>query len=221
MIKLVILGTTDHSELLHHYFSRTNSYEVVGFCVHSNFRKSDEFLGLPLVDFETMGNVFPPDSHQLFVSVGFRNMNDDRARVCEEGRRYGYTLASYISPHSCNLSDEPIGDNVFVFEQVIIQPFVKIMDNCVIWAGTSLGHHSIIDPNCYISGNVSIGARTHLGRNSFVGLASTIQPKLTIGERNLIGAHCHVAKNTAPGSVFRSEQSKLMPRTSDFYQRFL
>src|SRR5262249_27638972 len=52
MAQLVIFGPGDIARLAHRYFTRDSGHEVVAFTVDAAYRAGDEFLGLPLVDFD-------------------------------------------------------------------------------------------------------------------------------------------------------------------------
>lgn len=46
--KILIYGDSDFAEQVMLTFNLNNSFEVVAFTVHSQFRAKDSFLGLPL-----------------------------------------------------------------------------------------------------------------------------------------------------------------------------
>jgi hypothetical protein len=59
--RLVIVGDSLFAEIAHEYFTHDSPYEVVGFAVEHDHRKRDKLNGLPIVDFESVADRFPPD----------------------------------------------------------------------------------------------------------------------------------------------------------------
>ncbi|MEM7033668.1 MAG: sugar O-acyltransferase, partial [Chloroflexota bacterium] len=72
-----------------------------------------------------------------------RNVNRLRESFCKMLRADGYQLISYISPRASVMGDNEFGDNVFIFEDNTIQPYVKIGDGTILWSGNHIGHHSV------------------------------------------------------------------------------
>src|SRR5206468_9822702 len=97
------------------------------------FMKRGELFGRPIVAFEDMQAIHPPSDHELFVAVGYGEMNRFRARLFNEAKNKGYTLASYISSKAFVWRNAVIGENAFIFEGNVIQPFVTIGDDVVLW----------------------------------------------------------------------------------------
>lgn len=108
-----------------------------------------------------------------------------------------------------------IGENTFILENNVIQPFVKIGNNCILWSGNHVGHHSVIGDHCFISSHVVISGSTSIGSNSFLGVNSTIGDNVMIGEKSLIGAGSVVTSDTEPGSVYSTCKSNLHKFKSD------
>src|SRR5260221_13061807 len=96
MADLVIFGTGDIARLAHYYFSTDTNFRVAGFTVDAAYRQGDEFLGLPLVDFETIELRFPPSSYQLFVALNQPNINRLPAEKYARSLDKGYVLATYL-----------------------------------------------------------------------------------------------------------------------------
>ena len=59
---LVIFGLGDMAQLAHFYFTKDTCYNVVAFAVDREFRDIDTLYGLPVVDFETVPEAYPPAS---------------------------------------------------------------------------------------------------------------------------------------------------------------
>src|SRR5262245_30790056 len=114
MSKLVIFGAGDIARLAHFYFTHDSPHEVAPFIVDREYRKADEFLGLPLLDAEDAPTRFPPGEYRMFVALSYAKMNGVRADKYAAMKAAGYTLESYVSSKCSYLSQTPPGDNCFI-----------------------------------------------------------------------------------------------------------
>ena len=214
MKKLVIFGLGDNAELAKYYFETDTGYEVVAFSVDSNFRDKEEFCGLPVIDFECLVKEYPPFKFDLFVAVGYADMNTVRESKYLQAKEWGYTLPNYISTRATVLTGE-IGDNNFILEDNTIQPFVKIGNNNVIWSGNHIGHHGVVGNNCFITSQVTISGRVEIADNCFLGVNSTFRDHIKIAYKTLVGAHAWISKDTNEFDVFVPESTKKFPKKSN------
>jgi hypothetical protein len=66
--KLIIIGDRPFAEVAYEYFTHDSKYEVVAFSVEQAYLERDTLLGLPVVPFENVEEVHPPDEHSFFVA---------------------------------------------------------------------------------------------------------------------------------------------------------
>lgn len=185
---LVIFGAGDIAELAHYYFSHDSEYEVVAFCVDAEYLKQDTLRGLPVVPFEEVAARYPTDSHDLFVALSYAKLNAVRKGKYEATRAMGYRLASYVSSKATVLNDGKIGDNCFILENNVIQPFVTIGNNVTLWSGNHIGHHSLIADHCFLASHIVVSGGVTIGQQCFVGVNATLRDHITLGERCVVGA---------------------------------
>mgnify|MGYP000440944338 CR=1 FL=1 len=126
-MKLVIYGNSDFAELMYYYFTNDSKYEVVGFCVDKDFIKSDNFLDKPLVSFEEVEKIFPPNEYKMFVAVGYKNMRL-RTKLYKKTVDKRYEHINYISSKSIIDESNIIGKNNAILHGVVLEPFAKIGD---------------------------------------------------------------------------------------------
>jgi len=213
--KLVIFGAGDIARLARFYFTRDSEHSVAAFAVDRAFRQTERFEDLPLVDFETVTEQYPPAEYSMFIAVSYANMNRVRAEKYTEAKAKGYRLVSYISSRCSWLTEQPPGDNCFVLEDNTVQPFVKIGNDVTLWSGNHIGHDAVIDDHCFISSHVVISGRVHVGEYCFLGVNATIRNAITIAPETLVGAGAIVMADTAPKSVYVPDRTAVFPRTSD------
>src|SRR6202521_8271 len=108
----------------------------------AQYAKVDRFHGLPVVPWENLEEFFPPDQVWLLGPLSYRRVNEFRRARYLEGKRRNYRFASFIHPN-CHVYTKEIGENCFILEANVIQPFVKIGNNVMLWSNNHIGHHSI------------------------------------------------------------------------------
>lgn len=216
--KLIIFGEGLYTEITHQYFVDDSEYEVIAFTKDDDYRKSDNYLGLPMVDFSKVAEIYPPSEHEMFIAVSYTDMNRLREKKYYEAKSKGYKLATYISSKCSLMTKYPIGDNCFIFENNVIQPFVKIGNNVILWSGNHIGHHGIIQDHNFISSHVVVSGQCIIEPNCFIGVNSSIAHKVTIGKESLIGASSYIAKDTDPKSVYVPPKSIKLEKTSDMFK---
>ena len=94
-----------------------------------------------------------------------------------------------------------------MLENNVIQPFVIIGNNVIIWSGNHIGHHSIVEDNVYISSQVVISGRVKVCKNSFIGVNSTFRDNIKVGSFSIFGAGSLITKDTDDYSIYKSNSS--------------
>ena len=186
--KLLLIGDSAFAEIAYEYFQHDSDYEVVAFCVEQEFLKRDSLFGLPVVPVETMETRYAPGEHSFFAANVYTQKNQLRTRLYQATKGKGYTPASYISPHAFVWRNCKIGEHCFIFENNVVQPFVTIGNNVVLWSGNHIGHHSTIGDDCFISSHVVVSGFCRIGQACFMGVNSTVSNNTNIGDNCVVGA---------------------------------
>src|SRR5690348_9223295 len=97
MAKVVIFGSGDIARLAHYYFTRDSEHDVAAFTVDQKYVEDDSFLKLPLVAFEGVAKLYPPQDYKMFVAMSYAKMNKLRAEKYYQAKQLGYELVSYVS----------------------------------------------------------------------------------------------------------------------------
>jgi sugar O-acyltransferase (sialic acid O-acetyltransferase NeuD family) len=209
MKDIVVFGTGDIAALADFYFAQDTERRVAAFTVDAGFVQTPEFLGRPLVAFEEVANRFPPERFDLFVAVSYTKLNAVRAEKAAAARALGYQLARYVSSRATVFSDFIAGDNCFILENNVIQPFARIGANVTLWSGNHIGHHAVIEDDVFLASHVVVSGGVRIGARSFVGVNVTIRDHVSIGERCVLGAGALVLENLAAGSVVAPRGSEV------------
>ena len=212
---LIIVGTGLFSEVARTYFEQYSSYRVVSFACHHIFMESNQIHGLPLSSIEDLPSRYPSETTDVFIAIGYADMNKQRQRVYEEIKAKGYSCASFGHPNVYIWDSTLIGDNVFIFEDNTIQPYTEIGSDTVLWSGNHVGHHSKIGKHCFISSHVVISGSCEIGNRVFIGVNATLRDSIKIADETLIGAGALIMKNTKVKEVYITERTKPHKLTSD------
>lgn len=159
---------------------------------------------MPVVPFEQINSFYPPDQYKLFIPISYKSMNRIREAKYYDAKQKGYSFIKYISSKATYYGTD-IGENSFVMENNVIQPFSRIGNNVILWSGNHLGHHSVIGDNCFVASHAVISGSVRIGDNSFVGVNATIRDNLKIGKFNLIGAGTVILEDTSDYDVYTAK----------------
>ncbi len=212
--KVVLFGILDTAELAHFYLTHDSKYEVVAFTVNKEYLKEQNFRGLPVVAFEDVHIVYPPDQFLFFAPMTGRRMNKNRESVYNEAKSKGYEFISYLSSKATVFPEAEIGENCFILEDNTIQPFTKIGNNVVLWSGNHIGHHGIINDHVFFTSHVVMSGHCIIESYSFFGVNATLRDYLTIGKGSLIAMGASVTKNTEPWGVYFGSPARKGPKSS-------
>lgn len=203
MSKIIIFGTGEIAEVAHFYLTHDSDHEVIAFTIDAEFIKTEEFCGLPVVAFEQLIGLYPPSEVKLLIPIGYGKVNSLRALKYAQAKKLGYSFISYISSKA-DYYGTAVGENCFILENNVIQPFASIGNNCILWSGNHIGHHTKIEDHCFIASHVVISGCVVVGEYSFVGVNATIRDNVMIGKENVIGAGAVILSNTEDKAVYAS-----------------
>ena len=206
--ELVIIGDGETAELAHDYFVNDNKYTVVGFSAEQAFMRHKMLLGLPVVAFEKLEQIFDPQKVMAFVAVSYTQFNRLRSRLFNLAKAKGYRFCSYISPQATIGPDVEIGENCFILENVTIQRSAKIGDNVIIWSGSSIAHQSTVKDNVFVASHVAVSGFCEVGENCFLGVNSCTVDCVKIARDCIVGAGAVVVKDTVEGRVYVGNPAK-------------
>jgi sugar O-acyltransferase (sialic acid O-acetyltransferase NeuD family) len=214
MSKVVIFGTGDFARIASVYFDRDSDHEVVAFTVNERYLEKRELVGRPVVPFEVLTQTHPPDDFTMFVGIGFSKVNEARASVAEECESQGYELVSYLCSKATVIGDLELQPNSFIFENNVIQPFVTIGSDTILWSGNHIGHDTSIGNHCFIASHAVISGNVTIGDYCFVGVNATFRDGISVAPRCIIGAGALVMKDTEEGEIYSVRGTQPMEKKS-------
>jgi sugar O-acyltransferase (sialic acid O-acetyltransferase NeuD family) len=219
MKKVIIFGTGGFAEVAYFYLKNDSKYDVVGFTENKEFIKKQSVLGLPIIPFEDLEKKYSPSEYEIFIAVVYTKMNRIREKLFNEVKIKGYNLIKYVNSKAIVWGEVDVGENCFILENVVIQPFVKIGNNVIVWSGTHIGHHSTIEDHCFITSHVVISGNVSIGKRCFLGVNSTIRDGIKIADDCLVGAGAIILKDTKEKEIYKTSSSIPLEITSDVIKR--
>ena len=221
MSKIVLFGIGRGADVAYRYLVRDSDHEICAFTVDRKYIRGSTFRDLPVVPFEEVEHDFPPESHQMFIVLGYQEMNALRQRKYMEAKGKGYRFISYVCSDFFRAGDLDIGENCFILDNQSICLDVKIGNNVVMWSSNHIGDMSTIQDHVWISSHVTIAANVTVSENSFLGVGATISGRVTLGKSSFIGAHVLISSDTKPASVHVAADTPPAGVNSNAFMRIL
>lgn len=220
MKKVIIFGTGKIADVVYYYAKYECKLEIEAFTIDKKYISGNEFNSLPIVPFEEIEHKYPPSEYDMFIALGYQNLNKLREKKCKEAKDKGYSLVSIISP----LANLPLnvqhGENCFIASPSLIHPHVKLGNNVFVFSGAMIGHHSIIDDNCWFTSSANISGAVKVGKNCFFAVNSTVGNQVKIGDNCFIGANSLVTKCMKDEQVVIEKSTEVFRLNSKDFLRF-
>jgi len=214
MAKVIIFGIKDFAELAHYYLRHDTEHEVVAFCVNAAYLPKDKvFHDLPIIAFEDIEKTHSPSEFKFFAPISPKSMNRVREEIYHKIKAKEYECISYISSKA-TIFNNVIGDNCFILENNTIQPFASIGNNCILWSGNHIGHHSKILDHVMFTSHVVLSGHTLVENYCTFGVNATIRDGLTIAEGTFVGMATSIVKDTEPWSMYKGNPAVKSDRST-------
>ena len=212
MEKIILFGTGQMAQVVLYYMERDKAFDVCAFCMDRDYITEKSFHGKPVVAFEDVVKLFPPETYKMALPISFKHLNKYREQKYLAAKEKGFSCVSYISKDAhCETTD--IGENVFILGNCSICPFVHLGNNVFMWPTTAIGHHVVIEDNCFLASPKLSGCVT-VGHNSFLGTNATVADTLTIGNYCIVGGGVTVTKSIKDGTVLAMKKPQALPLKS-------
>jgi sugar O-acyltransferase (sialic acid O-acetyltransferase NeuD family) len=206
---LLIVGAGEFADIAYEYFTVDSDYTVVGFAVDREFLTVPEKFGLPVVALDEAVQVFDPADTDAHVAVTATKLNRVRRDLIEKARVQGYSLANFISPRAMVWRTANLGDNVFIFENNVVQHGVQIGDGCVLWSGNHIGHQTRIGAHCFLSSHVVVSGYCDIGERCFIGVNASFADNVSLAEDCFVGMAAIVNKSfDTPGLILNGSPAE-------------
>ena len=166
---VVLFGTGPQPAMFAQYIESEGLADVVAFTVDEAYLSEESFQDRPLVAFEEAVERYPPKTYDMFVAIGYSQLNRLRRDKYFAAKSAGYRLATYISSQASYRSQYTCGDNSMIMEFASVHPFARIGSNVTMLSGSVVAHHSVVKSHSYLAVNSSVAGDCHLKNESFWG----------------------------------------------------
>jgi len=211
---LVIVGAGEFAMIANEYFTHDSDFDVQAFCVESAYLKEPTLEGRPVVPYEEIETRFPPGQFHVFVAIPASQLNRLRRRFYEDLKAKGYQFATYISSRAFVWRNAKIGANTFIFENNVIQPYVTVGDNCILWSSNHVGHRTVIHNHVFIASHAVISGYCDIGESCFIGVNTTFNDNVKVGESAVIGSGALIARDAEARKVYVGTPARAVPNKS-------
>jgi len=208
MKDLVIFGVGKIAQVIFYYAKEECGFNVVAFCVDEQYKTVESFQSLPVVSFENVEKQFSPENYNMFIAIGYHDLNKLRQQKCNEALAKGYDLVNIISPAANLPKNVAVGWNCFIMPPCFIHPCVQLKNDVFVFSGAMVGHHSVIEDHCWLTSSCNIAGNVHIGANSFLAINATIGHSVSIGKNCFIGANTLITKDLEEEKVVIAESTK-------------
>lgn len=215
MERIVVFGTGSTAEDMYVYLTYDSPYEVAAFTADAEHCKEDSMFERPVVPFEDVASVFPPDECKMFIAVGYVGVNRVRAERYHQAKAMGYQLINYVSSKATTWPGFVIGENCAIDSESKISAFAKIGNNVLIGSGCIVPHYAVIKDHCFLSASVSLSGFVTVEPYCYIGMGAIIRNNVTIARECVIGAGAVILGDTEERGVYMGKPADLLPISSD------
>jgi sugar O-acyltransferase (sialic acid O-acetyltransferase NeuD family) len=211
MKPVVIVGIGDFGRIARFYLEHDSQHRVVAHAVSADLLDRTDFLGLPVVALDDLPRTHPPEEFDVQLGIAYSRVNRNRREMFDTVKRLGYCVLTYVCSKAITWPDLDAGEGAFIFEANVVQPYVRIGRNTVLWSGNHIGHDSTIGDHVFIASHVVVSGNCRVGDNTFIGVNATLRDGITIGANCVIGAGTLVLGDVPDGTVLKGTASEALP----------
>jgi sugar O-acyltransferase (sialic acid O-acetyltransferase NeuD family) len=217
---IVLAGNAITARILASYLARDDRYRVVGLTVDDEYVQSGGIDGLQSTPFSRLKESHPAEECAVIMAMGYNDLNRSRESMFTRLKAAGYAIESYVHPDAKVYTEHPLGEGCVVLPSAVIEPFVRVGANSMIWANVTLAHHSSVAEHCWVASGAVISGQADIKRNCFIGVNATIVNEITVGQYCIVGAGALITKNTKPSTVHLARSGEEHRFPSEDYVKF-
>jgi len=215
MGKVVLFGVGQVASRAYWYLTHDSPHEVAAFTVDPEYIEEDKLFGLPVIPFDDIESIYPPNEYKMFLSISFRGMNKLRAEKYYQAKAKGYQLVNYVSSKATTWPGLVIGDNCLIQTNSVVEPFAEIGNDVTVGVNTLVSHNAVIKDHCSIIHHAVVLGNVTVEPYCIIGANATIRDHVTIAEGCMIGAGALILEDTVEKGVYKGNPAVLLSITSD------
>jgi sugar O-acyltransferase (sialic acid O-acetyltransferase NeuD family) len=220
MKKIVLAGNAITADILNCYLAQDDRYQVIGLAVDDEFVLQGSIQSLDSIALSQLKNTYAHQECAIIMAMGYNDINRSRESMFHRLKEMGYRIETYVHPDAKVYTQHPLGEGCVILPSAVIEPHVRLGANSMVWANTTLAHHSWVAENCWIASGAVISGQAEVGRNTFIGVNATIVNKVVVAEYSIIGAGALITKNTKASSVHLARSGEELRYSSQDYVKY-
>jgi sugar O-acyltransferase (sialic acid O-acetyltransferase NeuD family) len=186
--KLIVIGCSGHARVVVDIIEEENRWEIVGL-LDTYQPSGTEVLGYQVLgsdeDLPALAAAGMCDG--VVVAIGnnwMRSKVVQRIKALVPGVHFG----SAVHPAATIARNVSIGAGTVIMAGVIVNPYARIGEFCILNTGCSLDHDSVMRDYSSLAPRAVTGGRVSIGAYSAVAIGATISNDVQIGEHAVLGA---------------------------------
>ena len=120
----------------------------------------------------------------------------------------GLSPIPVVHPEAIIAENVTIGRGVQIMAGAIIQPEVRIGDQCIINTKASVDHENILEDGVEIGPGATLCGDVYVETNGWIAAGAVVLPRIRIGHDSIVGAGSLVTKNIPPNVVVYGSPSR-------------
>lgn len=208
--KVIIYGNSILSKMLFYDAMNDPDFVIACFTADKEYIDSHEFMGLPLINAETVTKQYPIEEYEMVAVLGGYSCMRNRQVLFEKAQGKGYPLRNYISKKADIFPGVAMGVNNIIMGPTHIGMNGVMGDNNMIRQNIYLGHDFHLGNHITIAAGCTIGGSCTIKNTSYLGLGATVINNITLEKETLVGAGSVVIRNSEPYSKIVGNPARII-----------
>lgn len=210
----VIFGITDLAQKLY-YLLNQQGIDVDLFTLDRAWMNQRELYDKPVVAYEDLMPI--ANEVDLYLAIGYRNMNCIREMVYHRAKADGFRIASFVH-FSAIVETENLGEGNLILEQVVVGPYSKLGNCNICYPKVLIAHHTVVENYNFFAISSSVAGNVRIGNRCFLGNNCCTKDGIILADETLIGAGAYIDRDTEVGACYAPARSvRLQKKSSEFY----
>jgi len=148
--KIILAGNAITAQILHSYLVADPRYRLVGSPSTTSSSRRAAWASCPRCRSRACFGV-PGRRVSRPHAIGYSDLNRVRESVFARLKAMGYAIETYVHPGARVHSQVPLGEGSVFLPGAVIEPFVSVGTNAMVWANVTLAHHCSVAEHCWVA----------------------------------------------------------------------